>query len=372
MGRRRLRVAALAVALVASAAACGEDDLGIDDGARPDVPAVRAGAPFPEERCERNRAAGTITFLTSFDYAAAASIIDVVAADAQGYFDELCLDVRLQAGFSTANVPLVAAGQAQMTSLGSFSEVVMANRAEAEIVAVAVEGKTAIDALLVEDGRGVRTLADVAGRKVGSKGGIPFSIRGMLAKAGVSDDDYTPVEVGFNPVVLFETEIDALPAYKSNEPGQLDRGGYAGRYTLYDPRDDDIPGSFAVFATSRRFADRHPTAVADFLRAALRGFEWAKANPTAAVAEAISRSDPQFFFDPEGEAFRWATEADLVTATTPSGTAVGAILPDQLRAEVDLLVELGVIPRAAADIEADYDDRFVRAITDGERLVWPS
>ena len=48
---------------------------------------------FTEERCAQNRDAGTITYLTGFDYAAAASMVDVFVAEERGYYDELCLDV---------------------------------------------------------------------------------------------------------------------------------------------------------------------------------------------------------------------------------------------------------------------------------------
>ncbi len=47
---------------------------------------------------------------SSFDFAAAASIIDVIVAKEKGYFDQLCLDVELIPSFSTSNYPLVAAG----------------------------------------------------------------------------------------------------------------------------------------------------------------------------------------------------------------------------------------------------------------------
>ena len=60
------------------------------------------------ERCAANQEAGTITYLSSFDFAAAASIVDVVVAEQSGYFDDLCLDVELLPSFSTANYPLVA------------------------------------------------------------------------------------------------------------------------------------------------------------------------------------------------------------------------------------------------------------------------
>ncbi len=376
MGLRlsNLRTAALAALVALVPLACSEDNV----STRASVTASQTSATgeasggFAAARCEANKAAGQITFLTSFDYAAAASIIDVVAAESQGYFADVCLDVKLQAGFSTANVSAVAAGQAQMTSLGSFSEVVVANAADAGLVAVAVEGQTSIEALLVENDAKVTKLADLNGRKIGIKGGIPFSIRAMLAKAGVDEKKLTQIEVDFNPVLLFETEIEALPVYKSNEPGQLDAQGYKGKYQTFDPADEKIPASFAVFTTSADFAKKHPTAVADFLRASLKGFEWADANPAEGVKATLAKSDPKLFFSPEGEAFRWETERALVRSSTPAGKAIGTIDPARLQAEVDNLVSLGVIPKDKADVKAAFDTSFIDEVTEGDQVIWLS
>jgi ABC-type nitrate/sulfonate/bicarbonate transport system substrate-binding protein len=371
----RVVIAALCTVFALLAASCG-DDADPEVASGPDAtvvaPPVLAGEPFPESRCEQNRAAGEILFLTSFDYAAAASIIDVVTADEQGYFEAMCLDVKLQAGFSSDNVAIVAAGRAQMTSLGSFSEVAVANAQGAELVAIAVEGKTSIETLLVEEGTGITRLEQLEGRTMGIKGAIPYSLRAMLAKAGVDESSIRQIEVGFNPVTLFETELEALPVYKSNEPGQLDAQGYGGRYRSFDPADFDIPASFAVFTTSAQFAAQHPTAVADFLRAALKGFEWAAANPEAAVDATLARSDPQLFFSPEGEIFRWRTESRLVAESTPPGQPVGAIDLSALEEEVAILVDLGVIEPDTVDVAGSVNSAFIDAVTDGETVIWPA
>lgn len=383
MGLRGNVARSAGVLLVAAltATACGSSDDG--EGASTSVGAngaattvgadvVAEGKPFPAARCEANKKAGTITFLTSFDYAAAASIIDVVAAQDQGYFKAVCLDVKLQAGFSSDNVGVVSAGRAQMTSLGSFSEVAVANSQGAELVAVAVEGKTSVEELLVENASGVASLKQLEGRSVGIKGAIPYSLRALLAKEGVDEKKLKQIEVGFNPVVLFETEIDALPVYKSNEPAQLDAAGYAGKYTVFDPKKYDIPASFAVYTTSKKFAADHPVAVADFLRAALKGFEWAAANQDAAVTATLKLSDPKLFFNPDGEKFRWKTEAALVKDTTKAGTPVGAIDGATLQKEVDSLESLGVVPKGKVDVPASIDGSFVQQVTAGDKVVWPS
>ena len=93
-------------------------------------------------------------------------------ADSKGYYAELCLDVEIKPSFSTENYPLIAANDAQFSSGGSFSEMVdFAGANDAGYVALAVEGRTGIDALITKDGA-VPTLIDVAGAKIGVNGAI--------------------------------------------------------------------------------------------------------------------------------------------------------------------------------------------------------
>ena len=171
--------------------------------------------------------------------------------------------------------------------------------------------------------------------------------------------------------MLFETDIEALPGYKSNEPLQLDAAGYAGKLPLFDPRDDDIPASFAVFTTSRSFAEDHPTAVADFLRATLHGFDWAEENPEEAVAPDPGPVRPQAFFTPEGETFRWTTEATPGAGHDPVGSAGGRRRPpSSLEAEVDSLVELPASSPRARPTWRPPTTRLRRGGTDEGKVVW--
>src|SRR4051794_30900452 len=98
-------------------------------------------AGMSQERCTANKAAGPITYLSSFDFSAAASILDVVVAKDRGYFNDMCLDVTIKPSFSTANYPLVASGQAQFSAAGSFTEMLNYSKDGAHFVAVADYGK---------------------------------------------------------------------------------------------------------------------------------------------------------------------------------------------------------------------------------------
>ena len=338
---------------------------------------IVAGEPIPDARCEANRAAGTISYLTGFDYAATASIVDVLVADVKGYFDELCLDVDVAASFSTANYPLVAANDAQFSSSGSFSELASFSAVnDADLVALAVEGRVAIDSLMVRPG--YDSLEALAGTTIGVKGKLPPSIAAMLAEVGLVEgtDFDTLLLDGFSPIAHFEVDgISAVPGWKSNEPGVLERAGVP--FTLYDPADYDIPGSFGVIYTNRTFLDEHPTATADFMRAAMRGLADAIADPAEAAAiavELINGNGNPNFLSPEGEAFRWATDAQLISDTTPADSLPGVPDPEQLAAEIATYDEVGVYGSAGApSVDGRYDPDLVAGLYDADgSVIWPT
>jgi ABC-type nitrate/sulfonate/bicarbonate transport system substrate-binding protein len=373
--RARFTIAVAATLIVVS---CGDDDTDtVTTTSPPPGDEVAAGAPFPESRCAANREAGTITYLSGFDFAATASIIDVVMAEDRGYFADLCLDVELQPSFSTDNYPIVAAGDAQFASGGSFSEVVnFAAANDADLVAAAVEGRSAIDSLILKPGVAER-LEDLQGETLGVKGKLAPSLAAMLASVGlVEGEDYTTVLIdGFDPLVHIELPgIAGFTAWKSNEPGTLERAGVD--FDLFVPSDHGIPGSFGVLFTTREFIDEHPTAAQDFLRAAMHGLADAMADPAGAAATAVEFAEaggnPRFL-SPEGETFRWTTDVESITAETPEGTGVGVPDPTLLQAEVDAYADVGLFGEAGApDIDDRYDvDLIGQVYDDTGTVIWP-
>jgi NitT/TauT family transport system substrate-binding protein len=392
---RRLPDAAVLLVPVLLFASCGDDESdatpatsspaespSTDATDAPDATAgdddadVVAGEPFSAARCEANKAAGTITYLSSFDFAATASIVEVLVAEEQGYFDDLCLDVEVKPSFSVANYPELAANNAQFSSGGSFSEVIdFAAKNEAEFVVLAVEGKTGIDALIVNDG-GPTDLADLAGSTIGVKGKITPSVAAMLKQAGLTEGtDYTTVLLdGFDPKVHIEVpNIVGFPGYKSNEPKQLEAAGIP--FILFDPAESGIPGSFGVLYTNATFLNEHPTAAQDFMRAAMKGLADAVADPAAAAEIAlgfINANGNAMFLSPEGETARWAVESKLVVDTNTS-TALGVPELDLLTDEVTSYAEIGLFDGTAPDITPYVDTALISGVyADDRTVIWPA
>jgi NitT/TauT family transport system substrate-binding protein len=396
--RQLARAAALAAALLVLAAACGDGDEDVESSDAATATSVTDAATatsttdaattteaataamgevtaegIPAERCEANRAAGTITYLSGFDLAASASIIEVVVADEKGYFEEMCLDVDVRPSFTVQNYPLIGADTAQFASSGSFNEMLAHSVDGAELVTVVHEGKTGIDALLVKPELGAQSPADLAGATIGVKGALPPGERAMLAKYGLEEGrDYETVTVeGFDPKVHWELPIDALPVFKSNEPGQLERAGIG--YQMFDPAEEDIPGSFGILYTNRQFLDEHPTAAQDFVRAAMKGLADAIADPDAATEIAFARitdgGNPNFL-SLEGELYRWRTESQILVDSSggePVGLVHGALFEDLLQAYVDA----GVLEEMP-DLAGSYEEDLVAGVyADDGTVIWP-
>jgi ABC-type nitrate/sulfonate/bicarbonate transport system substrate-binding protein len=367
--RRPLRLAALVAAIALFAAACGNDSS--DNSA---TPPADEGAAGEVDRCQVNQDAGTITFVTGFDFAAAAGIAEVIVADANGYFDELCLDVEIQPGFAPSNGAIVIEGQAQFGMAGSFSELVNNNVAgEGDLVAVLHWGRTAIEAIVLPEGNDATGFDGLCGNLVGIKGDLPYSLQAAVALSGAERSCFDEVLLdGFDPLAHLELGIDALPVYKSNEINTLDNAGVS--YTLLDPLDFDVPSSFGIPFTTQSFIDENPTVVEDVVRALIKGYEAAAADPEAAVAAAFEHIDAAgnpLFLAQEAELFRWRVESGLIADLAPEGVGVGIPDTELLGAEIQAMVDAGVFAELP-DWESMVDADIAAGLYDGTTLAWPS
>jgi len=130
-----------------------------------------------------------------------------------------------------------------------------------------------------------------------------------------------------------------------------------------------------VIFTSAEFVEAHPTAAQDFVRATLKGLEDAVADPEAAAlasVEVLDANGNPNFLAPEGEVFRWSTEAALILDGTPEGMGLGVPDVATLQRETDAYAAVGFFgdtepPDAAlfvSDVAAGVYD-------DGASLIWP-
>ncbi|ASU60801.1 ABC transporter substrate-binding protein [Nocardiopsis dassonvillei] len=357
--RRRSLAAVAAASVLLLTAACSGGESAEED---PQVATV-----IDEERCQTNRDAGTITYITGYQYQASVSILEAVAADALGYFEAVCLDVEIQpgSGDTIGNSQLVSAGTAHFTSLGNEAEVLQANDAGHEVIGVSTYGHVPIASLLT--GTGIEELKDLEGTTLGHKGMLPAPLEAMLVADGVDMDSIEIVEVGYDPSVLPRDQVQALTAFRSNEPFLLSDMGE--EYNEWLPENYGVVGSFGVMATNPTWAEENPTVVEDYLRAIAKAFEYCQENGEECVGYAAELAEAGY--DTEHNLRIWNSEQELVTASTPDDSTPGYIDLSLTEAEGQTLVDNGQLDELP-DVEPLFDPRYLEAVHVATEVSWPS
>jgi putative hydroxymethylpyrimidine transport system substrate-binding protein len=320
------------------------------------------------ERCEENAAAGTITFLTGYYYQASASILDTVAAEQLGYFDDLCLDVEIQPGTGDTgqNTQLLASGQVTFTGVAQ-QEVVSAQDNGIDILGVSAYSNVGLEVLMTRPD--IDDLADLDGTILGQKGNLPVGVHAMLVEAGADYDSIEQVVVGYDPTILPRGQVDSLTGFISNEPNLLTAAGED--VTVWRPFDYDVPGSLGALAVNPAFADENPTAVEDFLRAVFHAYDYCVENAQECVGYAAELSGAEY--DVDHNVLVWETETAVIAEST-EGRALGTLDLANVDALVELLIEYDLLsqPVTPEEARAYFDESFAASLYDGEELIWPA
>ncbi|GLY02087.1 MULTISPECIES: ABC transporter substrate-binding protein [Actinoplanes] len=351
----RITVAAL---LLTGAAACSSDE-----GEKSADTATAISA----ERCEQNKAAGKITYLSGYQYQASASILEYVAADKLGYFDALCLDVTMQPGTgdTSQNTKLLASGQVTFSPV-SQQDVLSANANGIKVEGISTYSNVGLEVLMTMPD--VTDLKQLDGTTLGQKGAMPVGVQAMLVQAGANYDSIKQVVVGYDPSILPRGQVKSLTGFISNEPNQLKAAGTPA--TVWRPYDYEVPGSLGAMAVNPDFAAEHPTAVEDFLRAGLHAFEYCEANGAECVKAAADLTGAGY--DEAQNLTIWQTEVGVIRESLKAGTALGTIDTGNVTALVTLLNTYAGTKITPADATAAFDGAFVESVYSGGTLVWPA
>jgi ABC-type nitrate/sulfonate/bicarbonate transport system substrate-binding protein len=189
------------------------------------------------------------------------------------------------------HLQLVAAGKVQVTT--QDAAILLRRRADPglPLVSIALIGQKGQQAFAALASSGMKTPKDWEGKRVGYKGTPPPELFAVIEAAGADPDKMELVNVGFDPRLLVEGKVDVYPVFKSNEPFQLKNWGYD--LTLWSPEDFGIPSLGLTYVTSDETLAQQPEMLARFLRAALRGIEYARLHPDEAVQAVMKYAGPE-------------------------------------------------------------------------------
>ncbi|HEX7003551.1 MAG TPA: ABC transporter substrate-binding protein [Trueperaceae bacterium] len=291
-------------------------------------------------------------------------------AQEKGFYAEEGLTVNILDGGNVNPTVQVASGNADFGTDWSANMLVQRDQG-LDVVMIGQMYQDSGYRLVTLRDSGIETFADLAGTRVGVWGfgnefaaEVIFNVMDMTSNLDptVSNPDIEAVVYAFDPALVFPDEVEAASAMTYNELDQIVGLGYPlDGLNILDPAeiDADIMEDL-VFTrpevlemadfkgsgmSGREVAER-------FLRASIRGWEYAVANQEEAVqivlehcgdtcAGSGSTSSPLIH-----QTWQMARVAELVKPS--ADTEVGSINREQFERTVELLVDVGLISEPVA------------------------
>ncbi len=306
----------------------------------------------------------SVTFMAGFRPQANLPFVAAYVAQEKGYFEEQGLTVDIQ--HSTGeHLNLLMAGEVDFTTVDGNS--VLQRRADPglPIVAIALFGQRGQQAFLALSDSGISTPKDWEGKTFGYKVTIPVDYLAILEAEGVDRSQVQEVRVGFDPRVLTEGQVDVLAGFKSNEPNVIRGLGFD--VNMFDAADYGVPTLGLTYIVRQEQIDDDPETVERFLRATMKGLEFAAANTEETLdivlkyAEGADREHMRFMLDAEF--------ADAVSSLTDAN-GLGWMNEAQWQEFHDSLLRYGAL-EASQDVSTAFTDEFLEDVYEDGKVEWP-
>ena len=241
-------------------AACGADE--------PKPPA--SGTPAPLEPIDVRFRTNWIPSVDFFGW---------YVGDDKGYFTEEAINIDiLGAGYnSPESVQILAGGKADVGVVTDVLTISDSNAQGTDFVIWGARLQKSPFGLLSLAKNPINTPEDMVGKTLGGPEGDQTFLDAVLTINGLEAGAYDFVPIGFDSTPLVNGRVEGMTAYATNQPLYLELDGIDNVMVLF--ADMGMP-SYAdmLFADRTYLQDNHDHMVG-FLRATIRGWEFANASP---------------------------------------------------------------------------------------------
>ena len=303
------------------------------------------------------RAATVIRFVT--DWKAQAEHGGFYEALAEGLYAKRGLDVRIQQGGPSVNVPQLLAGGAADFGIGS-NDFIALNivKAGAPLRAVMAVFQKDPQVLITHPRADIKTLADMKGKPIMISDAATSAFwPWLMAKYGFEDSQIRKYTFNLAPFLVDPKAIQE--GYVTSEPYTIEQQG------RFKPRvfllaDNGYPGSANLVLVPQKWIDTKPAAVQAFVDATRQGWkDYLHANPAPANA-LIKRDNPDMSDDVIAQATAKMKSYAIVEPATAKSGPIGAMSDAQWKTFFDTMANEGLYPRTL-DYRKAYTLRFVGA-----------
>ena len=295
--------------------------------------------------------------------------VGVYVAQEKGFFADENLQVDIKHVSTPGdNFRFLATGEVQFSTADASSLLEKwAGEPPLPIESIALIGQRGQQGFAVLADSGIQDPKDWAGKRAGYKGAqVTPDYLAILEATGVDRSTVNEVRVGFEPQVLTEHQVDIYPVFLANEPDTLRRLGFQTR--VFEAAEYGAPTLGLTYVATADYVSEHPDTVRRFLRAALRGINYALNNREEAL-DIVMKYAPNE--DRNHQRYMLDTELRGAIISTAYQEGIGWQAPEQWQALHDFLVKYGGLARPLSDISAAFTNQFVDDIYDKGQLVPP-
>ncbi len=310
----------------------------------------------------------SVRFVAGYKAQANLPLVAVYAAQELGYFAEQGLEVDIQHSLGGADQLLVG-GEADFISADAGHLLRLRADPGLPFMAIALFGQRGQQAFIALSDSGISDPKDWEGKTFGYKNTIPPEYLAIVNSAQVDRSKVQEVSVGYDPRILTDGQVDLLAVFKSNEPNTVgnivrDRGLDV---VSFDAADYEMPTMGLTFVTRNDFAEENPETVTRFVKATMKGMEYAFANTEETLDFVLKYAEGE-----DRDHMRYMMETEMKDSTSPltDQNGFGWMTSQQWQNFHDSLLEYEGLPKAV-DVDTVFTNRFLDDIYEDGDLQWP-
>ncbi|MEE8353197.1 MAG: ABC transporter substrate-binding protein [Dehalococcoidales bacterium] len=256
-----------------------------------------------------------------FSWHDGAQFLGFYVAQERGYYAEEGLEVAAIAASSSEDMDSTPSKVARdEIDFGVGSLAGLFTHRDEPVTVIATVYQYSPSALFAKADSGIATPADLAGRTVAIKNDSwRAAIQALLELRDLALDDIEEVPGSFDTTPFYEDEVEVWAGYLTNEVVRARRRGMElVTFPLYEY---GVQYNDNMIYTGREALAADPDRATRFLRATLRGWEWAVANPREAVDIMLERF-PEMADDAD---FHLASFEASIPLIRPGGVRLGVL-----------------------------------------------
>lgn len=287
-----------------------------------------------------------------------AEFAGLFAADQLGYYAEEGLQVNFNAGGAGVDpIAIVRQNPEMVGVISSSPALINAVSRGAPLMAIGAFYQKHPNGFLILEDTPIDSFEDLEGHSIGIQAESEYLLDVLVAYHGLDKSTMELVRTGFDPTPLLTGQVDAYVAWIVNQPYAVEQAGEEWKFLLFA----DNPGLeyFAMVPIAhQQLVENNPELLERFMRASLRGWQWALDNPQEAAEMVVEH----YLEGGDVAAERWLLDASipLIATEETAEMGLGYMNPQKWEDGIAILQEYGQIEEIVP-LEQIMTNQFVEA-----------